>query len=43
MDDKVKASEGRIVDAESGAILSAVLQLKVDIKCLEHKLDSHLN
>lgn len=43
MDDKAKASEGRIVDAVSGAILSAVLQLKIDIKRLEHKLDSHLN
>jgi hypothetical protein len=43
LDDKVKASEGRIVDAVSGAILSAVLQLKIDIKRLEHKLDSHLN
>jgi hypothetical protein len=43
LDGKVKASEGRIVDAMSGAILSAVLQLKIDIKRLEHKLDSHLN
>ncbi|WP_433515751.1 hypothetical protein ACQP2T_09225 [Nonomuraea sp. CA-143628] len=54
IDDKVRASEGRIIEAVTGAITNAVVELKGDIMDvrselkaemvrLEHKIDNHLN
>jgi hypothetical protein len=43
MDDKIQASEKRIIQAVSGAIIEAVVELKAEIMRLEDKIDNRLN